>query len=114
MFAKLRHGTLALVGLSLGAGALVRADDAAIPAGYERVELSDLTFTLRDDDFASISADPGDPRTAYAGTYQGRFYKTIDGGHTWTEATNIPEQRPLWTTSGRSIFYGGIRRPGPG
>jgi hypothetical protein len=88
-----------------------RADD--IPAGYERVDLSDLTFTLRDDDFASIASDPNDPRTAYVGTYQGRFYKTTNGGRTWIEATVIPEQRLLWATPGSSIFYGSIRDAGP-
>src|SRR5215475_1762504 len=91
---------------------VARADDAAIPAGYERVDLSDLTFTLRDDDFASITADPSDPRTAYVGTFQGRFYKTTNGGRTWTESTIIPEQGLLWATPGSSIFYGSIRSPG--
>jgi hypothetical protein len=98
---------------SLAAAAAAHADDAAIPAGYERVDLSDLTFTLRDDDFASISADPADARTAYVGTFQGRFYKTTDGGHTWMEGTVIPEQKLLWATSGSSIFYGRIRDAGP-
>jgi hypothetical protein len=113
MRAKLRHGTLALVGLAAAVGTSARADEASIPAGYDRVELSDLTFTLRDDDFASISTDPSDPLSAYVGTYQGRFYKTDDGGHTWTESTVISEQRPLWSTPGSSIFFGGIRAPGP-
>src|SRR5215470_19557857 len=94
------------------ATAVARADDG-IPAGFDRVDVSDLTFTLRDDDFASIAADPSDPRTAYVGTFQGRFYKTTNGGRTWTEATVIPEQRLLWATPGSSIFYGGIRGPGP-
>src|SRR5262245_66572428 len=94
------------------ATSVARADDK-IPAGYERVDLSDLTFTLRDDDFASISVDPNDARTAHVGTFQGRFYKTTNGGRTWTESTIIPEQGLLWATPGSSIFYGSIRSPGP-
>src|SRR5215470_16459571 len=94
------------------ATAVARADDG-IPAGFDRVDVSDLTFTLRDDDFASIAADPSDPRTAYVGTFQGRVYKTTNGGRTWTESTVIPEQRLLWATPGSSIFYGAIRNPGP-
>ena len=94
----MRRVWIALVGLA------VAAPVHAQPAGYDRVDVSDLTFTLRDDDFAAISADPSDPRVAYVGTFQGRFYKTDDAGRTWTEATVIPEQVLLWQTSGSSIF----------
>jgi len=103
------HKTIVVLVL---AASVARADDG-IPAGYDRVDVSDLTFTLRDDDFASIAADPSDPRTAYVGTFQGRFYKTTNGGRTWIESTVIPEQRVLWATPGSSIFYGAIRDPGP-
>src|SRR5262249_39603035 len=63
--------------------------------------------------FVSIVADPSDAQTAYVGTAQGRFYKTTNGGHTWTEATVIPEQSLLWATSGSSVFYGSVRDAGP-
>ena len=85
------------------------ATPAAIPAGFERVELSDLTFTLRDDNFTWITPDPNDAKTAYVGTMQGRIYKTNDGGQTWMESTVLTEPGLLWTTSGSSIFFGSIR-----
>ena len=84
----------------------------AQPAGFDRFEVSDVTFTLRDDTFNVIAADPGDPRTAYVGTHQGRFYKTTDAGQTWTESTVIPEQKLLWATPGNSLFFGAIRDAG--
>jgi uncharacterized repeat protein (TIGR01451 family) len=37
---------------------------------------------------ATIVLDPSDAATAYAGTSDGRLYRTADGGTTWTEITS--------------------------
>jgi photosystem II stability/assembly factor-like uncharacterized protein len=111
----MRLGRLVLACIALASGVRVvhaqGADDTpgAIPAGFERVDLSDLTFTLRDDNFTWITVDPNDAKTAYVGTMQGRIYKTTDGGQTWMESTVLTEPGLLWTTSGSSIFFGSIR-----
>ena len=83
--------------------------DGEIPAGYEGFETLDLTVTLRDDGFSTLATDASDPRIAYLGSVNGRFYKTTDAGQTWTESTIIEDQLPLWQFAGSSIFYGGIR-----
>jgi photosystem II stability/assembly factor-like uncharacterized protein len=83
-----------------------------IPEGFERVELTDLTYTMRDDTYNAITYDPRDSRIAYVGTHQGRVYKTTDRGRTWTESTVIPEQRPLWAAPGTSVFLGAVRVSG--
>ena len=117
----MRHGAVAFVSAIVAvASGVTRAqaepvsddgpiDPLGIPAGYEHFEIDDLSFTLRDDAFSTITADPNDPKTAYVGSFQGRFYKTTDTGKTWTESTIIPEQKRLWATAGSSIFFGGIR-----
>jgi len=86
----------------------------AIPAGLERFELTDLTYTMRDDTYNTITIDSQDSRVAYVGTHQGRVYKTTDSGRTWTESTVIPEQRPLWAAPGTSVFLGAVRDSGGG
>lgn len=86
----------------------------AIPAGFERFDLIDLTYTMRDDTYNTITIDGQDSRVAYVGTHQGRVYKTTDSGRTWTESTVIPEQRPLWAAPGTSVFLGGVRDSGGG
>ncbi len=83
-----------------------------IPADMERFELTDLTYTMRDDTFNTITVDRDDTRIAFVGTHQGRIYRTSDGGRTWTESTVIPEQRPLWAVPGGSTFLGAIRDDG--
>jgi hypothetical protein len=92
------------------------ADEPAggIPAGFERVELTDLTYTMRDDTYNAVTIDSQDSRIAYVGTHQGRVYKTTDAGRTWTESTVIPEQRPLWAAPGTSVFLGSVRDGGGG
>ncbi len=110
------HGTLAHAVFAVGvvaAAPLAHAqkpvEPGAIPAGFERTEIADLTFTMRDDGFSTIATDPFDARVAYVGTYQGRFYKTADRGRTWTESTIIPEQGRLWSTPGSTVFVGSVR-----
>lgn len=113
------HGTLARAVFAVGvvaaapfAHAQKPDEPAGIPAGFERVEIADLTFTMRDDAFSTITTDPFDSRVAYVGTYQGRFYKTDDRGRTWTESTIIPDQNLLWSTPGSTIFFGSVRSGG--
>src|SRR5438874_9507010 len=100
----MRHG---LVAFAVSAAALVgqaaqaQAQDAdvssaGIPASFERVEISDLSATVRDDNFTTITLDPNDPATAFVGTNQGRIYKTTDRGMTWTESTVLTEPGLLW------------------
>ena len=84
-----------------------------IAPGFERFEITDVTFTLRDDTFNVLTVDPVDSATAYIGTNQGRVYKTTDGGRVWTESIVISERSLLWATPGGSLFLGGIRSPGP-
>lgn len=86
--------------------------EGGIPADMERFELNDLTYTMRDDTFNTITVDRDDTRIAFVGTHQGRIYKTSDGGRTWKESTVIPEQRPLWAVPGGSTFLGAIRDDG--
>lgn len=87
-------------------------DEESIPEGYERVDVTDITLTLRDDRFTTISVDDADPRIAYLGSHQGRFYKTTDRGLTWTESTIITEKGLLWATPESSVFFGAIRSAG--
>jgi hypothetical protein len=86
--------------------------DGGVPPGLERSEVTDLTYTMRDDTFNTITIDDDDPRVAFVGTYQGRIYKTTDAGRTWTESTVVPEQRPLWAVPGGGTFLGGVRGDG--
>src|SRR4051812_39275895 len=61
------------------------APSAAIPPGFESYEVRDLTFTMRDDTYRTLTLHPTDPNTAYLGTYEGRLYKTTNRGATWKE-----------------------------
>jgi hypothetical protein len=87
-------------------------DPGGIPPGYERIESEDLTLTMRDDSFTTITVDPVDPMIAYVGTRDGRIYKTTDRGQTWTEATAVNEYRKLWQFPGSNIHFGAIRNEG--
>jgi len=100
------------LGLAIFGIAMSAAPALAQEPGFERAELVDVTVTLRDDAFSTVIPDAADAKTAYVGTYQGRFYKTTDGGQTWTESTIIPEQQLLWATPGSSTFYGSVRDAG--
>jgi hypothetical protein len=82
---------------------------SGVPAAFERFDVSDVSFTLRDDTFTAITPDPVDPKIAYLGTVDGRIYRTDDRGQTWTESTVLTQPRLLWQTSGSSIFFGQIR-----
>ena len=105
----MRQLPLTLVSLALGAAT---AHGQAPPVGMDRVEVTDLTLTLRDDTFSTLATDPQDPRVVFVGTYQGRVYRTVDGGRVWKESTVIAEQSPLWATPGSTIFFGSIRSGG--
>ena len=85
------------------------ADDAVIPDDAKHFEVSDVTATMRGDNFSAIAVDPSDPRTAYVGVNEGRIYKTTDGGRTWIESTVMPERRLLWQAPGATMFFGSIR-----
>lgn len=85
---------------------------ASIPEGFEHVDVRDVTVTLRDDRFSTMLVDDADPNTAFLGTTEGRFYKTTDGGLTWTESIVISQQSRLWATPESSVFFGGIRSAG--
>lgn len=86
-----------------------RADDPTIPDEARRFEVSDVTTTMRGDNFSALAIDPADGKTAFVGTNEGRIYKTTDGGRTWTESTVLPERKLLWQAPGATIFFGGIR-----
>jgi hypothetical protein len=85
------------------------ADDPTIPPEAERFEISDVTTTMRADNFSALAVDPADGKTAYVGTDQGRIYKTTDGGRTWNESTVLPERKLLWQAPGATIYFGGLR-----
>ena len=114
----MRPGQLAFAVCAAGLtwAAAAHADDdeesGRVPAAFERVELSDSTFTLRDDTFTTLTTDPADPRTAYVGTVEGRIYKTTDSGRTWTESTVLTQPGLTWATPGSSIYFGSIRKAG--
>jgi len=86
-----------------------RADDPTIPPEAERFEVTDVTTTMRADNFSALAIDPADGKTAYVGTDQGRIYKTTDGGRTWNESTVLPERKLLWQAPGATTYFGGLR-----
>ena len=46
----------------------------------------------------SIAVDPHNPRIAYAGTYTGKVYKTVNGGESWFQSsTNIQDQAIVYS-----------------
>jgi hypothetical protein len=89
-------------------------EETGIPEGFDRFDLTDLTYTMRDDTYNAITIDPQDSKVAYVGTHQGRVFKTLDAGRTWSESTVIPEQKPLWAAPGTSVFLGSVRDGGGG
>jgi hypothetical protein len=78
-----------------------------IPAEARRVEVVDITFGVRDDFFASLEVGPDG--VLWAATYEGRAYRSRDGGTTWDEATVVPQRRSLYGFADQSILFGKLR-----
>lgn len=78
-------------------------------AGYEKVEVTDRTIGFRDDDFSSVSIDA--QGVTWVSTYQGRTYRSVDGGENWNEQTVLPEVKELWGFASQRFLLGHVRNP---
>jgi len=78
------------------------------------VYADDVTYTIRAAYFRSITVSPHDPEVAYAASYDGYVWKTVDGGRTWDESRLIVETRPFFGDAGERLYFGVHRSGGPG
>lgn len=79
------------------------------PPGFENVDVIDKTIGFRDDVFSAVSQDA--TGMLWVSTYEGRIYKSDDGGENWIEFTVIPEVKELWGFSGQRMLLGHLRNP---
>lgn len=79
------------------------------PPGYENVEVIDHTIGFRDDYFSAVNFGVGG--TLWVSTFQGRVYRSDDGGANWYEFTVLPEVKQLWGFSSQYVLLGHLRNP---
>jgi hypothetical protein len=76
------------------------------------VFFDDITYTLRPAYFRTITVSPHDPKVAYAGSYNGFLWRTLDGGKTWEETRLIVEPPSFYGDLYQTVYFGVHRLPG--
>jgi photosystem II stability/assembly factor-like uncharacterized protein len=79
------------------------------PPGYANYEVVDRTIGFRDDKFSAVSMDKSG--VLWVSTYEGRLYKSEDGGENWNENVVLPEVKELWGFAGQRMLLGAVRNP---
>lgn len=80
----------------------------AIPSGFRRYQISDMTAGMRDDTFTAVAVNK-QTGTIYVGTGQGRIYKHTPGSVMWDESTVVPQLKELYGFAGQRILFGHLR-----
>lgn len=94
------------VGAAVRSGLCLIALAALVPRAMANgaVQWEMLTTAGFGDDMTCLAISHRDPNFVMAGTYNGKIYRTTDGGKTWEEITVTPY---------RTLFFGRERQPDP-
>jgi hypothetical protein len=81
------------------------------PPEYDKYEVIDKTIGFRDDGFYSIEAY--EDGAIWVGTYEGRAYRSEDGGDNWRETTVLPDVKSLFGFPYQKVLLGALRDSSP-
>jgi len=70
------------------------------------VYLEDITYTIRLAFVRTLTVSRTNPDVAFAGSYDGFVWKTVDGGRTWDESRLIVETKPFWGDAYERVYFG--------
>ena len=70
------------------------------------VKIEDITYTIRQTIFGNMTVSRLQKDLAYATTYDGYIFKTLDGGKTWDESRLLTERRGYYGDEWQRLYFG--------